>query len=134
MKRILFLVLIVMLTQSSCNPSAPTTNKEVKTSNPEKMDSTIALEPEPFIDSIAPDTTQVVKKAPEQKDTSTKNEKSKAEDNSINIEDALDVNKYKNVRDDPDYIGTPCEYIDGKCIRHDHKDVEKSPKNQEEEL
>ena len=24
-------------------------------------------------------------------------------------------------REDPDYIGTPCKYVDGECIRHNHK-------------
>ena len=135
MKRLLFILLITLLTQASCE-NATSTNKEVETSNPEKMDSPDTLEVEPVVDSIGSDTTQIIEKVSEQKDTSASVEKKKrkTEDNSINIEDALDVNKYKSVRDDPDYIGTPCEYVNSKCIRHNHKNNEEQPNNLEDDL
>ena len=31
---------------------------------------------------------------------------------------------FQNVMDDPNYIGTPCLIIDGKCVRHNHKTFE----------
>lgn len=122
MQRQLFILLITILTQSSCeNPNS--TNQEIKTSNTEKVDSTVNSEPEPIVDSIAQedqDSTEVIEKAPEPKNTTVKKKESKQESKAINIEDALDVNKHRNVRDDPDYIGTPCEVVNGECIRHDH--------------
>lgn len=124
MKRLSFILLIAILTQSGCESSNSSNNEE--TSNSEKSDSTIALEPQPIVDSIdhktTHDTTQIIQKAPEQKDTSVEKKKRNQDHKAINIEDALDVNKYKSVRDDPDYIGTPCEIVNGECIRHNHKD------------
>lgn len=97
-------------------------NKEVKTSNPEKMDSPDTLNPEQVVDTIDHDTTELVKKAPVKKDTSKEKKKRKTEDNSINIEEAVDVKKYRDERDDPNYIETPCEIVNGECIRHNHKE------------
>lgn len=86
-------------------------NKEVKTSNPEQV-----------VDTIDHDTTELVKKAPVKKDTSKEKKKRKTENNSINIEEAVDVKKYRDERDDPNYIETPCEIVNGECIRHNHKE------------
>ena len=33
-------------------------------------------------------------------------------------------NNFQNVMDDPNYVGTPCLIVDGKCIRHNHGDSE----------
>jgi len=121
MQRLLFILLITILTQSSCQNSN-SSNKEVESNNSEKIDTAITSKPGPIVDSIAQDTVQVIQKTSEPKDTSVVKKESKHETKAINIEDALDVNKYRNVRDDPDYIGTPCEIVNGQCIRHDHGD------------
>lgn len=127
MKNILslqFLLIIIILTHSSCENIDPT-SQEIETSNSEKANITIDLEPKPIVDSIDQadqDSTQLIQKTPEPKDTFVEKKINKQDENAINIEDALDVNKYKSVRDHPDYIGTPCEIVNGECIRHDHKD------------
>jgi hypothetical protein len=128
MKRLVFILLITVLSQASCE-NATSLNKEVKTSNPKKIDSVVTSDPEPVVDSVDYDTTHVLKETTEQKDTSMKKKKSNPDGNSIHVENAFDVNKYKNVRDDPDYVGTPCKYVDGKCIRHNHKDEEELPED-----
>lgn len=133
MHRQTFIALITILTLISCESNI-SKNKDVETSIPEEIDSTVTLEAYPIIDTIEYDTEKVIEKSPVEKDTAAEKEKSNAEDNSINIEDALDVNKYKSVRDDPDYIGTPCEYLDGKCIRHNHKKAEELPEKSEGDL
>ena len=127
--------MIILLFQTSCENSV-SSNKEIGNSNPDKIDSTIALERKLVADSIVDDSIKDIKKVPKEKDKSTPKEKKddKTEDNSINIEDALDVNKYKSVRDDPDYFGTPCEYVNSKCIRHNHKNYEEQPNNLEDDL
>lgn len=123
--------MITLLSQTSCK-NTTSSNKEIGNSNPVKIDSTITLESELVVDSIVDDTIPDIKKVPKQKDKSTLEEtkEDKDDDNSVNIEDAIDVNNYKSVRDDPDYIGTPCEYVDGECIRHNHK----APEESEEDL
>lgn len=122
MKQLSFILLITILIQSSCQNSN-STNIKVETNNSEKVDSTIITEPEPVVDTIDQknqDTAQVTQKAAKPKDTFVEKDENKQETKAINIEDALDVNKYINVGDDPDYIGTPCEIVNGECIRHDH--------------
>lgn len=122
MKQLSIILFITILILISCENSN-STNKEVETNNSEKVDSTVNSEPETIVDSIAQkdyDSTHDIQEIPEPKDTSVEKKESKQESKAVNIKNALDVNKNRNVRDDPDYIGTPCEYLDGECIRHDH--------------
>lgn len=114
--RLLLTLLISILLQTSCEND--TSKHQIKEIDP-------IIEKETSIDSINQefkDSTLVIPKTSESKDTSHKKKVSKQETKAINIEDAEDVNKYRNVRDDPDYIGTPCKMVNGECIRHDHKD------------
>ncbi len=39
----------------------------------------------------------------------------------IPVSDSVDIEYPKDPMDDPDYIGTPCEFMNGECIRHNHK-------------
>lgn len=136
MKQLSFILLITILTLSSCEDSN-STSQEIETSNIEKVDSKVNSEPETIVDSIVQkdqDSIQIIEKTTEPKDTSVEKKESEHESKAINIEDAQDVNKNRNVRDDPDYIGTPCEMVNGECIRHDHKNQEELPKNLEEDL
>ena len=44
------------------------------------------------------------------------------------IELPIEKDYYESVWDDPDYVGTPCQYVDGECVRHQHKKQVDPPK------
>ncbi|MDX1651604.1 MAG: hypothetical protein R3277_03870 [Brumimicrobium sp.] len=135
MNRNLLILLITLFTIAGCN-SPNTTTKDAEVNNPEKTDSPVPLEPGQASDSKKDDTAQVVEEPTVKKkvSTSVQPKEDTTEGKAISIDDALDVNKYKSVRDDPDYIGTPCKYVKGECIIHDHGNNGESPNNLEDDL
>lgn len=114
-----------MLTQSSCDNSS-STNYKAKSKDLTTPSSTNTSEQNSKVDSIVSDTTSVTKTESDHKDTVVKKSEEsdeREEDNkAINIDEAVDIKKQRDVRDDPGYIGTPCELIEGECIRHDHSE------------
>ena len=82
MKQLTCILLIAILTQSSCQNSN-SSNIEVETNNSEKVDSTITSKPQPIVDSIVQDTIQVIQKAAEPKDTTVEKKESKQETKTI---------------------------------------------------
>lgn len=51
-------------------------------------------------------------------------QKKKATDSGLtkSVKELIDIDYYFDPFEDPDYIGTPCDDLNGKCTRHNHKD------------
>ena len=104
------LALFILLASSGCeSDSAPMSqdNKKVKapTTSIENVQLSDTTQPDSVKLKEEPNSTKV--KSPEKKDLKPK-------------EMPIDDGSYENVMDDPNYIGTPCEMVNGECIRHNH--------------
>lgn len=128
----LFVIALLMSIALSCNAPEDTSNKKIKKDREEKLETkqdsinnsndTVNSD----ISSKINDADSIENTGPKEANTeivvdkSTEVQKETNKDNAVNIGDVVDTDTVKSVMDKPGYVGTPCKYVEGECIRHDH--------------
>lgn len=112
-KSFLSLIIVSLVSLSSCENNKPL--KET-TENVEVETRAMEIEPTQEDNKIELDSIVEKREKPLQKESSS------SSDTTVGVKE-LPVEKdyYESERDNPDYIGTPCEMLNGKCYRHNHK-------------